>query len=232
MPGFKESLKEAVRQLAYRTSLDSLKKKGVQQVNVLGIDRVVGLVEAAVHRSLRSRLAGIEREAVAAAPQAESARLLRSNEGRQLKLAQDSVELANRYDGENAVIARRVSEVVRALAELPDLPVSVVEERLVEVVMDVVTRERESAEAARRELQDREVHNLQRRIKKLNDSLTMTEHRLQQVSALHSVDAGISSIYREVQGVDERDGQAGKKKELMAESFRANLQLQKRGKGA
>ncbi len=264
MPGFKESLKEAVRQLAYRTSLDSLKKKGVQQVSVRGIDRVVGLVEAAVHRSLRSRLAGIEREAVADATKAEFVRLLRSNEdlqrekseierqrelaeeevdalrrelteqrrALQLKLAQDSVELANRYDGENAVIARRVSEVVRALAELPDLPVSVVEERLVEVVMDVVTRERESAEAARRELQDREVHNLQRRIKKLNDSLTMTEHRLQQVSALHSVDAGISSIYREVQGVDERDGQAGKKKELMAEIFRANLQLQKRGKGA
>ena len=37
---FKETLKDAVRQMSFRTSLDSLKKKGVQQVSVLGIDRI------------------------------------------------------------------------------------------------------------------------------------------------------------------------------------------------
>jgi hypothetical protein len=97
-----------------------------------------------------------------------------------------------------------------------------------ELVMNVVTGERQAAEEARRALKDREVDNLQRRIKKLNDSLAQTEQRLQQVAAMKSVDGGISSVYREVQGVDLGDQQAGKKKELMAEIFKANLKLQKK----
>ena len=41
MSGFKEALKDAVRQMSFRTSLDSLKKKGVQKVNVLGVVHTV-----------------------------------------------------------------------------------------------------------------------------------------------------------------------------------------------
>lgn len=262
--GFKETLKDAVRQMSFRTSLDSLKKKGVQQVNVLGIDRIIALVEAAVHRSLKTRLVGVEREAVADATKAEFLRLLRSNEdllrqkseveqqreraeeeidqlrreiaqqsqALQLKLDQDALELANRYDGENAAIARKVSEVVQSFVHTPGLAVSAVEQRLMELVMNVVTVERQAADEARRALKDREVDNLQRRIKKLNDSLVMTEQRLQQVAAMKAVDGGISSVYREVQGVDLGDQQAGKKKELMAEIFKANLKLQKKPGGA
>ncbi|MFN7590956.1 MAG: hypothetical protein ACK501_12425 [Planctomycetota bacterium] len=258
--GFKETLKDAVRQMSFRTSLDSLKKKGVQQVNVLGIDRIIALIEAAVHRSLKSRLVGVEREAVADATKAEFLRLLRSNEdlqreksaieqqreraeeeidqlrreiaqqsqALQLKLDEDALELANRYDGENAAIARKVSEVVQSFVHTPGVAVSTVEQRLMELVMNVVSGERQAAEEARRALKDREVDNLQRRIKKLNDSLSQTEQRLQQVAAMKSVDGGISSIYREVQGVDLGDQQAGKKKELMADIFKANLKLQKK----
>ena len=80
MAGFKETLKDAVRQLAFKTSLDTLRKKGIQQVNVLGLDRITALIETAVHRSLKKRLAGIEREAIADATKAEFLRLLRSNE--------------------------------------------------------------------------------------------------------------------------------------------------------
>ena len=149
MSGFKETLKDAVRQMSFRTSLDKLKKKGVQQVNVLGIDRIIALIEAAVHRSLKSQLVGIDREAVADATKAEFLRLLRSNEDLQrqkseverqaeraeeeidlmrrelsqkrqalkLKLDEDALDLANRYEGENKDIAYKVSEVVRFLAE-------------------------------------------------------------------------------------------------------------------
>ena len=46
MGSFKDTLKESLRQLAFRTSIDSLKKKGVQQVNVLGLDRISSLIEA------------------------------------------------------------------------------------------------------------------------------------------------------------------------------------------
>jgi hypothetical protein len=76
--GFREMLKAAVRQMARRTPLDQLRKKGFKEVDVLGIDRIVGLIEEAVHRGLKSRLYGIEREAVAEATKAEFLRLLRS----------------------------------------------------------------------------------------------------------------------------------------------------------
>lgn len=260
MAGFKETLKDAVRQMSFRTSLDSLKKKGVQQVNVLGIDRIIGLIEAAVHRSLRSHLVGIEREAVADATKEEFLRLLRTNEDLQrqkteierqkeraeeeidqlrreiaaghreleLKLEQGALAVANRYEGENAAIAKKVSEVMQALVGSGALTVGAAEEKVVELVMDVVTAERKAADAARAELRDREVENLQRRIRKLTESLGDTERRLQDVAALKDVEGGISSIYREVQGVRTGDGQAGKKKELMAEIFKANLELQKK----
>lgn len=267
MAGFRETLKDAVRQMSFRTSLDKLKKKGVQNVNVLGIDRIIALIEAAVHRSLKSHLAGIERDAVAESTKAEFLRLLRSNEDLQrqksevekareraeeeidlmrrelsekrqalkLRLAEDAVDLATRYDGENAVIAAKISDVVRSLASDSlangDARSDSVEERLMELVMDVVSSERERAEQAQKALQDREVSNLQRRIKKLSDTLETTERRLQHVSALKDVDDGISSIYREVQGIDDSDSNATKKKELMADIFKANLKLQKRGQG-
>ncbi len=275
MSGFKETLKDAVRQLSFRTSVDSLKKRGVQHVSVLGLDRITALIEAAVHRSLKSRLVGVEREAVADATKAEFLRLLRSNEDLQrqkteveqqreraeeeidqlrreltrqqqelrLKLDEDALAIANRYDGENAAIARKIADVVRSLAQSqaqspaqssaapPGANGGSVEQRLMELVMDVVSGERQAAELARAALRDREVDTLQRRIRKLNDNLSATEQRLQHVAALRAVDGGISSIYREVQGLDMGDLHAAKKKELMAVIFKANLQLQKRSAG-
>lgn len=257
---FKEALRDTLRQMSFRTSLDSLKKKGVQKVSVLGLDRIVSLVEAAVHRSLRSRLGGFERDAVAGATKDEFLRLLRSNEDLQrqkseveqqkeraeeeidqlrrelgtqrqeleIKLEQGALSVANRYEGENAAIAAKVSEVMKALAGGQGLSVGLAEEKVMELVMDVIAGERKDAEEARRALQDREVDLLQRRIGKLNETLGHTERRLLEVAAMKNLDGGISSIYREVQGVGGEDTHAAKKKELMAEIFKANLELQKK----
>jgi predicted nucleic acid-binding Zn-ribbon protein len=257
---FKQTLRDAVRQLSFRTSVDNLKKKGVQQVSVLGLDRITSLIEAAVHRSLRSRLVGAEREQIADATKAEFVRLLRSNEDLQrqkteiekqreraeeeldalrrelaqqqkllqVELERGGLEIANRYGEENAAIARKVADVVRAFAQGGPASTSSLEQRVMELVMLVISGERESADAARRALRDREVDNLQRRIKKLNDSLATTEHRLQQAAALKAVDGGISSVYREVQGIAADDGHAGRKKELMGAIFKANLGLQRK----
>ncbi|MGC6489571.1 MAG: hypothetical protein ACON4Z_18135, partial [Planctomycetota bacterium] len=105
MSNFKETLKDALRQVSFRTSLDKLKKKGVQDVNVLGIDRIVGLVEAAVHRSLKSRLMGVEREAVAESTKAEFLRLLRSNED--LQREKSEMERAQERAEEEIDLMRR-----------------------------------------------------------------------------------------------------------------------------
>jgi len=258
--GFKETLKDAVRQMSFRTSLDSLKKKGVQQVNVLGIDRIIALIEAAVHRSLKSRLVGVEREAVADATKAEFLRLLRNNEDLQrqkteierqkeqvedevdqlrrdlgtqqraleLKLEEGALATAARYEGENAAIAAKVGEVLRALAATGSSSIVDAEDKVMALVMDIVAGERHSADEARSALHNQDVVNLQRRIKKLSESLDQTEQRLQSVAAMKNIDSGISSIYREVQGLSMADHHAGKKKELMAEIFKANLKLQKK----
>lgn len=259
-PSFKESLKQAVRQMSFQTSVDSLKKRGVQQVSVLGIDRIVALVEQAVSRSLRTKLGGIERDAVTDATKAEFLRLLRSNEDLQrqkseierqkelveeeldalrrelgerqqqlqLRLDEGALDVAARYEGENAAIAARVGEVLAALRRQGN---GDVEGRVVELVMELVSGERRAAEAARSALRDREVETLQRRIHKLNESLGQTEKRLQQVAATRQVDQGISSIYREVQGIGAEDTHQERKKEIMAELFKANLLLQKKRGG-
>ena len=265
MAGFKETLKDALRQVSFRTSVDKLKKKGIQDVNVLGIDRLVGLVEAAVHRSLRSRLMGVDREAVAESTKAEFLRLLQSHEdlqrektqieqareraeeeidlmrrelarkqsALQVRLEADPVEQANRYVGEDAAIATKVAEVLASIHESAGTPTSdVLQDRLMALVMDVVHEERKTADSARKALQDREGDILQRRIKKLSATLTATEQQLARASIEPNVETGISSIYREVQGLDVSDQHAGKKRELMADIFRANLAMQKRSKGA
>ncbi|MCC6670607.1 MAG: hypothetical protein IT458_06080 [Planctomycetes bacterium] len=76
----RESLTEALRRLARRTDVDQLKRSGVRQVNVLGLDRIGALVEEAVHRSLKHRLLGADREAVTEATKAEFLKLLHSKE--------------------------------------------------------------------------------------------------------------------------------------------------------
>ncbi len=255
--GFRESLKAAVRQIAFRTDVDSLKKQGVERVSVLGMDRIVGLVEEAVHRSLKSRLVGLEREAVADATKAEFLRLLRSNQELQrekseverlkeraeeevdqlrrliaqekqvlderLRQGQFATQARNAID--DAAIAERVREAIAASGGAAG---SAVEERVLALVMETVGRERAAAEEAKSALRDREVENLQRRIEKLTQSLSTTEHRLRQVAAMKNIDDGISSIYREVQGLDESAQDSGKKKELMSAIFAANMRLQKK----
>lgn len=263
MAGFRESLRQAVRQIAFRTSVDSLKKRGVDRVSVLGIDRMVALIEEAVHKSLRSRLVGIDREAVADATKAEFLRLLRSHEDLQRekselerlkeraeeevdamrrelqaqrraleqRLAEGDLRQAGRYDGDDARIAEQVREVVRAVAGSDGVAPGMLEQRVLELVMASIAGERRSAEEARRALRDREVDNLRRRIQKLSQSLEQTEHRLRHVSAMKDIDEGISSVYREVQGLQPGDTAFARKRELMSAIFQANMRLQKRVDG-
>src|SRR5262245_53906220 len=262
MAGFKESLKQAVRQIAFRTSLESLRKQGVEQVSVLGIDRIIALIEEAVHRSLKSRLVGIERDAVADATKSEFLRLLRSNQDLQkqkgdlerlkeraeeevdqlrrelamqhqeleLRLQQGALAETGRYEGENSRIAQKVRELLGSLADGGSAAAGALQERVLELVMDTVAEERRASESARSALRDREVENLQRRIEKLTKSLATTEHRLKQVAAMKNIDDGISSIYREVQGLDPGDTGFGRKRELMAAIFEANMRLQNKAR--
>ncbi|MCA8956428.1 MAG: hypothetical protein KDC87_10165 [Planctomycetes bacterium] len=258
MGSLKSNLKDAVKKLAFSTSVDQLKKKGVDKVNVIGIDRITVLIEEAVSRSLRFKLLSLDREEVAVATKEEFLRLLKSNEDlereqdtlrklkeqaevqvdqlrrdlvEQQRLLADKLDVAERnarddYLGENEAIAHRVKSLFEVLGQTG--AAGDLEKRTLELVMDIVSGERRESIRAREQVRDREVDNLQRRIRKLTSSLEETEHRLSEVTAIRNLDEGISSVYREVQGLNRSDRAYGHKKELMADIFRANLALQKK----
>ena len=76
----------------------------------------------------------------------------------------------------------------------------------------------------------REVDQLQRRIAKLTQSLETTEAEIARLRDIKDVDDGVASVYRDVQGLDDRDARSEVKKELMGAIFKANLDLQGKGK--
>lgn len=270
MGGLKRSLRDAVRKLAYHTSVDQLKKSGIKKVNVLGIDRIVGLIDEAVNRSLKHRLIAAEREEVIDATKEEFMKLLKSNQDLQRtqeELAREKQEAqserqsaekeADRLRLELQVIQQKLEERLieaetkeRARYEEEDVGIDSDIEvlfdelgrsgvtsgdgdeelrgRVRELVLGLVNRERS---AARREIEaarNTEFSNMQRRVKKLQRSLDITEKRLDEVSKMKDVEEGIASLYREVQGLDSRDTNHDQKKGLMADIFKANLALQGR----
>lgn len=259
MKRLSEQLKSAVRDMAYRTSIDQLKKRGVTQVNMVSMDRIVALIDEAVHRAVRHHLIGSEREQVIDATKEEFLRLMRNNEAleneaselrklqgraqdeldmlrRELgqaqqaldaKLAAAAVPVQAQIAGENAELARRFLETFAAVQEAAGGDLDQLRDGTLSLLLDFVDKERKSTIAATEVARDREIDLLQRRVSKLTASLEVSEKRMVELAALKNIDPGISSIYREVQGLDHQDALFKKKSALMADIFKANLALQK-----
>ncbi len=254
-----DQLRSAVREMAYKTSVDQLKKRGLNQVNVVSLDRIVVLIEEAVHRSLRQHLLGAERDRVVDATKEEFLRLMRSNEqleseaselrrtqvraqeeidhlrreladsSQQLdaKLAQAAFSTQAQVVGENEALAARFSELFASLSEGGDIDPQALRDGAFAILLQFADAERREALMAKEAARDRDVELLQRRIAKLSTTLEESEQRMAKLAALKNVDPGISSIYREVQGLDPAAELFQKKSALMADIFKANLALQK-----
>lgn len=92
-------------------------------------------------------------------------------------------------------------------------------------VLALAVKKMEAAhEQMRKEHADR-VNQLERRLSKVSESLEMTEGELKRTMAAKGVDAGVSSIYRTVQGLSDVEGDVELKKEMMAAIFEANMEL-------
>lgn len=102
-----------------------------------------------------------------------------------------------------------------------------VEKSVVNVVHGEMTRWAESELAKELVERTRRADMLERRVRKLSELLEVTEKELKRVAAAKSIDTGISSIYRSVQGIADDEEQAELKKELMKSIFEANLALRK-----
>ena len=218
--------------------------------------RIALLIQEAVKKSLRFKLLALDTEEVASATKEEFLRLLKSNEALEKehdelkslkaqaeqqiddlrlelnkqndlleeKLVSAEDENRARYDGEDLDIAERINVLITGLTEsgkADEVPA-----RVMELVMSIVHDERRQTIEAEEAVRDKEVVNLRRRIEKLNASLEQTESRLSDVAALKHVDQGISSVFREVQGLDAEDREFEAKSNLMESIFEANLRLQ------
>lgn len=260
MKKLSEQLKMAVRDMAYRTSVDQLKKRGVTQVNMLSMDRIVALIDEAVHRAVRHHLIGSEREQVIDATKEEFLRLMRNNEAleneaselRKLQTrAQDELDMLRRELGqatqtleaklaaaaipaqvriadENADLAKRFTETFAALKDISGGDFDQLRDGALAILLEFVEKERKTTIAATEAARDREIDLLQRRVGKLTSSLEESEKRMVEIAALKSIDPGISSIYRDVQGLSSEDSMFKKKSVLMEDIFKANLALQKK----
>ncbi|MEZ5989575.1 MAG: hypothetical protein R3F30_10690 [Planctomycetota bacterium] len=257
--GLQKKLQDAVRKLSYKTSVDQLKQRGIHKVNVVGLDRIVALVEAAVHRTLKARLHGYGADlgpastgSLAEATREEFLRLLRSNaelekvheetkrekaelEGHVDRLRLELLQLQQELEAKHHRVVQR--ERIRAAAtdvelfgELERLFEQAgrpeVYEEVRELLASSLDRERQLLAEARMAEHRVEVETLERRILKLNETLRRTEDRLREAESLQELDPGISSIYREVQGLSHADLQYEKKRGLMLSIFEANVALQ------
>ncbi|MEM7310039.1 MAG: GGDEF domain-containing protein [Planctomycetota bacterium] len=103
-------------------------------------------------------------------------------------------------------------------------------------IIDLTLKNLELArtEAAEKQLEERnkQVDTLERRVRKLASMLDMTESELKRVAAMKSVDPGVASIYRSVQGLSGEEKDYEMRKQLMHEIFKANIELKKQRESA
>ncbi|MBL4770081.1 MAG: diguanylate cyclase [Planctomycetes bacterium] len=107
--------------------------------------------------------------------------------------------------------------------------------KLAEEILSRAMREAQAAEPKMEVLPDnkeqnyqREIDNLQRRIAKLTNSLGVTEGEIARLRSSPDVEAGVASLYRNVQGLSTVDVRAELKKDLMSAIFEANLDLKRK----
>lgn len=99
------------------------------------------------------------------------------------------------------------------------------ESRIVDVTSQILEHERLAGYERDRHDKDGRVEQLERRIAKLRKHLSDTEENLARVAKAKGIDPGEASVYRSVQGLDESDPGASKKKEFLKEIFDQNLAL-------
>jgi diguanylate cyclase (GGDEF)-like protein len=100
-----------------------------------------------------------------------------------------------------------------------------IEQEVIASALREMKAELEKSISSSQSQHQRQIETLERRIGKLSDALGMTESELQRVLHGKSIDPGVASIYKSVQGLSSGDVQTELKKTLMAKIFEANVEL-------
>ncbi|MFN0009964.1 MAG: hypothetical protein ACKVXR_18885 [Planctomycetota bacterium] len=131
---------------------------------------------------------------------------------------------------QQAALVDRIQAIFAKVARTPEI--EQVEKEIVALAVEELYEGRRKAVEAQMAEHRRQTDNLERRIAKLTTLLGVTEEQLQRVLAMKSIDEGVASIFREVQGLSPDSAQAEQKKAMMAVIFQENLAFQKKGAAA
>jgi diguanylate cyclase (GGDEF)-like protein len=128
--------------------------------------------------------------------------------------------------GAAPLLGDKIREMFGSEGVDPDL-LARIEQQVIASALREMKGELERVLTDSRSEQQRQIAMLERRIAKLSDALGMTEAELQRVLQQGTLDPGVASIYKTVQGLSARDVQAELKKALMSKIFEANVELRK-----
>lgn len=126
---------------------------------------------------------------------------------------------------EDDLLAKRIQEIFAGSGDGADM--AAIREKITALALGTVQDHRDETMEAQLAEQRTKIERFERRISKLTSSLEMTEDELKRIAAAKNIDLGVSSIYRNVQGLSSSDDDYETKKELMSCIFQANLDLQK-----
>jgi vacuolar-type H+-ATPase subunit I/STV1 len=120
-----------------------------------------------------------------------------------------------------------ISKVIELFKREPDKAEGVlrVEKEVIALLKAELAAWRETSTASRMIESQKTIDALERRVAKLTESLGLTEAELKRVAQMKSIDLGVSSIYRTVQGLSVEDAEAEVKREMLKNIFESNMAL-------
>jgi hypothetical protein len=182
--------------------------------------------------TLRAQLHGLEGEA------AEKRRELEGLEAKLASLHKDfqnasaslDAELiaATAIDGHSALLQKEPdAAVIFSVISQAGVQDPAIAERAALAVAEYLRAEREAAAARAAAEQKARVDNLERRLRKLNETLERTEQDLEAALQNQNRDEGVASIFRTVQGLRATAQDFERKRAMLSDIFQKNLKLQK-----
>jgi GGDEF domain-containing protein len=120
-----------------------------------------------------------------------------------------------------------ISKVIELFKREPEKTEGVlrVEKEVIALLKAELAAWRETSTASRMIESQKTIDQLERRVAKLTESLGLTEAELKRVAQMKSIDLGVSSIYRNVQGLSGEEAGAEVKKEMLKNIFESNMAL-------
>ena len=251
-PELNSALADAVREFGSPTTPKELESRGLRKVRYVPVRKISEMIEKAINRTILERTLGDGNGDLSALVEHAQAGMLGLLKGVEDVVASQGAISRSRDEllEELAEMRRERAQATPIVAADPSDPtvqkmVAAIRETFAKLgprTPDVVTVEHEFTErakvlleearrrAAAAQIRERDAHvdRLERRVKKLVQSLEETEAALKQIAAMKNIDLGIASLYKVVQGLPMEEANRALKQELMTVIFHANVDLQKR----